>query len=85
MFRTHQGQEEFDVGIEGVNGEDSRVCGLEPGMGRHEGQSSGWGLPSERAGGQGRTVSGAEVVPERAPPRDAMFPSIPGPLGPWFE
>lgn len=42
-FRTHQLREEFDVGMEGVNGEDSRVCGLEPGMGGHAGQGSGQG------------------------------------------
>lgn len=69
-FRTHQLREEFDVGMEGVNGEDSRVCGLEPGMGGHAGQGSGQGRGRAGAGAQtgkgrrrGRTASMDEVVP----------------------
>lgn len=53
-FRTHQLREEFDVGMEGVNGEDSRVCGLEPGMGGHAGQGRGrgtdWKGPADEGG-----------------------------------
>lgn len=92
-FRTHQLREEFDVGMEGVNGEDSRVCGLEPGMGGHAGQGSGQGRARGRAGAGAPTGKGRRMREdrehgrggsEREPRRDAVFPCIPEPLSPWF-
>lgn len=86
-FRTHQLREEFDVGMEGVNGEDSPVCGLEPGMGGHAGQGSGqgWGRGTDWKGPATREDrEHGRGGSEREPPRDAVFPCIPEPLSPWF-